>query len=130
MMATGVLTIAIVSSILVLQKSFVAIDTARGLTLAGQIMQGELEKMRIKDWSVVSAYPAGPTVVDIDPTFTSNPFVGNRFTLTRTVTLLRAGMLQITVRVSWKTLDDQTHTASYTTQYGQNGLYDYFYNTT
>ena len=46
MMAAIVMAFAITTSITTMQRAFLAIDAARGVTYAGQIMQSELEKMR------------------------------------------------------------------------------------
>lgn len=95
-------------------------------------MESELERMRMRDWSVIGAYPTATTTLTIDPNFTSNSYVGNRFTLVRDVAVIAtgttAGMRQITLTVSWNSYDRRNLSRSYTTYYGQNGLYDYFYN--
>lgn len=137
-MAVIVMAFAMTTSITTLQRGFLALDTARNITIAGQIMQSELEKMRLLPWATVDAYPASATAVpydadhpeyfNIDRAFTSNTFIGNRFTLTRTVTLVKTGLKQITMSVSWTSYDGRVLTRSYSTYYGQNGLYDYFYN--
>lgn len=126
--AASVMALVIITSMTVLQRAFVSLDTARNVTIAGQIMQGQFERVRLLDWGSVNAYAAGPTTLTIDTSFTSNAFVGNRFTLTRQVAEVRTGMKKITLSIAWKSYDGRTLTRSYTSYYGQNGLYDYFYN--
>ncbi len=128
MIAAGVMALVITSSITTMQSAFLALDSARNITSAGQIMQSELEKMRLKDWTTVSAYAAGPTAVTIDSSFTSNPAIGSRFTLTRTVADVHTDMKSITLTIAWKSYDGRPFSRSYQTYYGRNGLYDYFYN--
>jgi Tfp pilus assembly protein PilV len=133
MFAAIVMAFAIVTSITTMQRSYLSLDTARNITIAGQIMQSEFEKMRLRDWSVIAAYDTtAPTTLTVDSTFTSNPIVGNRFSLVRNVanitTGTSAGMKQITLTVTWTTYDQRQLSRSYTSYYGQNGLYDYFYN--
>lgn len=131
MMAAIVMAFAISTSITTLQRGYRALDTARNITIAGQIMQSEFEKMRLRDWSVIDAYTgttASPAAVTVDSSFTSNAFIGNRFTMTRSNTLVRTGMRQITLTVTWTNYDGRSISRSYTSYYGQNGLYDYFYN--
>jgi Tfp pilus assembly protein PilV len=131
MMAALVMAFAISTSITTMQRGYRALDTARNITIAGQIMQSEFEKMRLRDWSVIDAYTgttASPAAVTVDASFTSNAFIGTRFTMTRSNTLLRAGMRQITLTVTWRNYDGRSLSRSYTSYYGQNGLYDYFYN--
>jgi Tfp pilus assembly protein PilV len=131
MMAALVLAFAISTSITTLQRGYRSLDTARNITIAGQIMQSEFEKMRLRDWSIIDTYTgttASPAAVTVDASFTSNTFIGTRFTMTRSNTLLRAGMREIILTVTWRNYDGRSLSRSYTSYYGQNGLYDYFYN--
>lgn len=129
MMAAIVMAFAITTSITTMQRGFLALDTARNTTIAAQIMQSELEKMRMKDWATVNAYAAGSTAVAVDASFTSNSYIGSRFSLTRTATDIVAGELRSCVlTVTWKNFDGRTLTRQFTTYYGRNGLYDYFSN--
>jgi hypothetical protein len=94
--------------------------------------------MRLLPWTTIDAYPASvtsqpydaahPEYFTLDTAFTSNSFIGNRFTVVRTVDLVRTGLKKITLTISWKAYDGRTLTRKYFTYYGQNGLYDYFYN--
>ena len=129
-MAAAVMAFALISSITVIQRGFMAIDTARSITYAAQIMQNEMEKMRLQNWATVSTYSATATPVTIDSAFTATA-IGARFIgMTRTAATIHtgtnAGMVKITLTVSWKTVDGRTLSRSYITYYGQNGLYDYF----
>lgn len=128
-MAAAVLALAITTSITVLQRAYTMLDTARNLTLAGQIMVTEMEKMRMQDFSSLPA--AGTSgAVTIDSTFTNNPKIASRFTLTRTVTEPVTDVRQITYTISWKSYDGRTISRSYTTYYARYGIHDYIYNTT
>jgi type II secretory pathway pseudopilin PulG len=129
-MAAAIMALALVSSITVMQRAFNALDTARAVTYATQIMQNEMEKMRLLNWTAVSAYPTTATAVTIDSAFAGTS-IGSRFLgMTRTVETIHSntngGMRKITLTVSWKTVDGRTLSRSFTTYYGQNGLYDYF----
>jgi Tfp pilus assembly protein PilV len=136
MMAATVMVMAIATSITTLQKGFSSLDTARNLTIAGQIMQSEFEKMRLKDWTTIDGYDATGTEIPltIDSSFTvGNSIIASRgFALTRTVnpiaTTTGVGMKEITLTVTWQGYIGNTLTRSYSCYYGQNGLYDYFYN--
>ena len=128
MVAASVMALAITTAITTMQSAFLALDSARNITLAGQMMQGEFEKMRLKDWATISTYAAGPTTLTIDPTFTSNAAIGDRFTLQRTVADVNADIKQITLTITWNGYDARPHSRFYTTYYGRNGLYDFFYN--
>lgn len=128
MFAAGVMALSITTSITTMQRGFLSLDTARKITIAGQIMQSEFEQMRLQSWATVDAYPLTPTNLTIDPHFTANAFIGSNFNLTRTVALVHAGMKQVTLTITWKSYDGRAITRSYSSYYGQNGLYDYFYN--
>lgn len=130
MVAAGVMALAITTCITTMQRAFLALDSARNITLAGQIMQSEFEKMRLKDWSVIDAYPLSPTTTTlaIDSAFTANPAIGNRFTLRRSVSVVHTDMKEITLSIAWRGYDGREASRSYKTYYGRNGLYDFFYN--
>lgn len=132
MMAAIVMAFAITTSIVTLQRGFLSIDTARNLVIAGQIMQSEIEKMRVSPWSstvtvtgivdYTNTFPA----LNIDPVFTANTFIGDRFTLTRTMENPKPDLRQITLTITWRNYDGRTLSRSYTTYYARYGLYDFF----
>jgi Tfp pilus assembly protein PilV len=124
MAAAAVMVMVISTSLAVLQRGLRSVDVARGISYASQIMQTQAEKERLMDWTTVSAFPASASVT-LDSAFTSNTYIGSRFSLTRTVTTLHTGMLQITYTVTWKAIDGRSLSRSTTMYYGQNGLYDY-----
>lgn len=128
MLAAIVMAFAITTSITTMQRGFLTLDTARNTTIAGQIMQSEFEKMRLAPWATIDAYASSTNPLSVDSSFTSNAYIGTRFSMARTVTLIRTGMKQITLTVTWRNYDGRSISRSYSSYYGQNGLYDYFYN--
>lgn len=128
MMAVVIMAFAFTTSITTMQRGFLAVESARNLTVASQIMQSEFEKMRLKDWATVSGYAAGPTSLTIDSVFTANAAIGNRFTLTRITSTPATDMVMVTLTVTWSSIDGRTLSRSLSTYYGRYGLYDYFYN--
>ena len=127
-MATMVLAFGIATSVIVLQRGFVMMDTARNLTTAGQIVTSQMEQLRMQDWATVSAYPSSATTVPLDGIFTANRSVLNRFTLTRTVTAVSASLLEVTFTITWRSVDGRSNTRSMTTHYARYGIHDYIYN--
>lgn len=132
MMGVFIMAFSIATSITTMQRGFMSIDSARNISLASQIMQSEIEKMRLKDWSVVSGYapdPATPTTTEpgIDPAFAS---VSSRFRLVRTTSTPtgQTDVRKIVLTVTWTGADGRTMSRSYTTYYGRYGLWDYYYN--
>lgn len=135
-MAAGVMALAISTSIVVMGRGFSSLDSVRCISYASQIMQGELEKMRLTHWGDgtaagtgtvgVTHYPTTTTDVPIDASFTTAGDVGSRMTMTRIAADVHTGMIKVTLTISWKTFDGRPLSRSYTTYYGQNGLYDFF----
>jgi Tfp pilus assembly protein PilV len=129
MFGATVMVLAITTSITTMQRAFLALDCARKITLAGQIMQGEFEKMRLEDWSVITGYPSSADVTaSAKANFSTSSAIINTFTINRTVSDVHTDMKLITLTTTWKGYDGRVHSRSYSTYYGKNGLYDYFYN--
>lgn len=127
-MAAAVMAMGIATSIVVMQRGFAMIDSARNLTTAGQILSSQMEQLRMYDWTTVSAYPSAETTVAVDPAFTATPEVANRFTLTRRVEVITADLLQVTFTLSWRNYDGRTLSRMMTTYYAHYGIHDYYYN--
>lgn len=132
MLAAFILAMAIVTSITTMQRAFLSIDTARNMTLAGQIMQHELEKVRLKDWTTVSAY-TDDNDLTIDSLFTENTYISNLVAnrglrLSRTVSTPETDIVQLTYTVTWRNYDGRELSRSYVTYYARYGMYDFFYN--
>lgn len=126
-MAVIVLAMAITTSITVMQRAFLQLDTARNLEVAGSILQCEIEKERLFTWVQASNASYAPV---IDTGFARNPAIGGRFTLSRTLATLanHSGQtVQITLTVRWRSYDGHSLSRSYTTYYTQGGLYVYYY---
>lgn len=129
-LASAVMALGISTSITVMQRGFTQMDTARNITTAGQIMVSQMEQIRMLDWSVVSAYPAGPTTLDLDTVFSASSSVGSRFTLKRSVATISTNVIQITLSVTWTGYDGRSITRSMTTYYSRYGIHDFIYNGT
>jgi Tfp pilus assembly protein PilV len=138
-MATFVMAFGIATSIIALQMGFKAINVARDETLASQIMQSEIERLRLWPWSKttpasvvdsITELPASENV-SLTSTFASNAAIASRFSVTRTVTNDPADTTRnvryITVAVTWTSYDGRSHTRTFTTLYAKDGLYDYYY---
>lgn len=132
MLGAIVMAFVITTSITTLQRGFLSIDTARNFVIAGQIMQSEIEKMRVSPWSTtvtvtgIADYTDTSPAITIDPVFTSNAYIANRFTLTRTMADPKTDLRQITLTVTWHNYDGRQMSRSYTTYYARYGLYDFF----
>lgn len=132
MLGAIVMALAITTSITTVQRGFQSIDTARNLVIAGQIMQSEVEKMRVSPWSTtatvtgIADYTNVSPAIVIDPAFTSNTTIASRFLMTRTMADPKADLRQITLTITWRNYDGRLLSRSYTTYYARFGLYDFF----
>jgi hypothetical protein len=87
-----------------------------------------MEKERLFNWTSASDSTYQPV---IHPSFTRNPAIAGRFTLSRSLATVaqRSGqVVQITLTVRWRSYDGHSLSRSYTTYYTQGGLYAYLYN--
>ncbi len=133
MMASFVMIFGIASAIIVLQSGLRALDTARNTTLASQLIQSEMERIRLLSWSGVNALPASAAIEigEILPTdLPSISELRSRFTITREVSDVSGkvgDMKEIDITVSWRGVDGQTHVRASSTHYSREGLYAYYY---
>src|SRR5688572_29682155 len=82
-MAVIVLALALVTALSAMQRAFLSLDTARNLHLAASIMQTEIEKERLFNWTQLNNASYQPT---IDASYLRDPAVAGRFAVSRTVT--------------------------------------------
>lgn len=136
-LAATVLALVISTSLIVMQSGFRSLDTARKTTLAAQIIQSEMERIRMLSWTRMEQLMHDSKDIDLSTIFPSNTAVEKKildqmneaFTATRTITALTdysSEVLEITVTVTWKGIDGVTHNRSTNTRYCKNGLYNYY----
>jgi Tfp pilus assembly protein PilV len=135
-LATFVMAFGIATSILAMQMGFRALDVARDSTLAAQIMQSEIERLRLLPWNKPSTTAVdsirelvAEEAVTLTSMFTTNTRLAGKFTVIRKVDddTTRADVRYITLIVSWNSYDGRAHTRQFRTMYAKNGLYDYYY---
>lgn len=143
-MAAAVLALGLATTLTTLSYGLRSIDTARNMTLASQIIQSEIEIMRLQNWSQIVALQSAqasattPTTIDPTTTITSGSAtsldtqltnIASKFTCTRLIADIsgRSNIKTITLRVTWTGLDERSHTLAYQMRYAKNGLSDYFY---
>lgn len=143
-MATFVMALGISTSILAMQQGYKFLDVARGTTIASQIIQSEIERIRMMSWTTVAAMttatdttapipagsPAGVEMFDGNTYFSSVTSLAGDFIITRTTTLdstRPSDVVLITISVQWRTYDGRNQTRSFQAKYMKNGLYDYYY---
>lgn len=137
MMAATVMLLAIVTSLTTLQFGMRSVDTARSMTLASQIMQSEMEILRLQNWAQIIALDGTNEInasnsittgsaTTLDATLTN---IASAFRCYRTVESIsgRANIRRIALRITWRGVDGRPHQLSYESRYARNGLSDYFY---
>lgn len=147
--AATILVLAISSSLIVLQQGLRAIDNARYTTLAGQILQSQMEKLRMLNWTQFTYVNTSTTPSSGGPlnytTFTTDVSSStaqiNRFTFLQEITptagnfnptpitTLNVQMYDIKLTANWTGMDGRPHTLSYKTRYLKNGISSFFYTT-
>ena len=128
-LATFTLAVGIGTSVIAMQTGFKHLDLARGTTIAAQIIQSEMERIRMMSWTGVNALPATETF-DGALNFTSSSRVAGKYNVTRTRladATRPTEVAHIGIAVTWKTYDGRDHTRSFSSIYTKNGLYDYYY---
>ena len=134
-MASFVMVLGISTSIIVLQRGMQAIDTARYTTLAGQILQSQMEKLRLLTWAQLTAPPpsagSGPgSTFTTDISSTVSGQLAQFTSLTQSITDAPSpftNMKDITLTATWRGSDGRMHSLKYMTRYGRNGISDFFY---
>jgi hypothetical protein len=122
MTASCVLMIGLGGTVLTVKNSLETISRARHLGAASQIMQSELERLRLRNWNQLQAIQdSGDNRVVVE-----TPPAGSNLTCARTITDLRDGLKEITLQASWGP-GGTRHTARLVTRYARSGLNDYFY---
>jgi len=127
-MAVAILALVLTTSLTVMQRVFLELDTARNQEIAESILLCEMEKERLLPWAQVSAASFVPV---IDPSFSRYSAIIGRFTLSRALVVLAGHsgqMVQITLTIRWRNYDGHQVTRDATTYLTQGGLYEYFYN--
>lgn len=121
MVAAAVLALGIAGVITVSQRGLQALDAARNLAGASQLMQSEMERLRLMSWAQLqAAQDSGETAVPPEAP-------AGRYACTRQIHDVKANMKEIVLTATWKGYDGRSHTARLITRYGRTGLNDYFY---
>lgn len=123
MAASCVLMVGLGGTVLTVKNSLTSISHSRHLGVASQIMQSELERLRLRNWAQLQALQDAN---DRDVPTPDLP-VGANLTCTRDIRDIRDGLKEITVEAAWGGANGRAHTARLVTRYARNGLNDYFY---
>jgi hypothetical protein len=131
-----VMLLCIASSLVTLTYGYKAVDNARYTTLAGQILQSQMEKLRMLTWAQLTDTTSGPvasTTFTADISSASSGMLSQFTALTQSIVASPSPydttMRDITLSATWRGSDGRSHTLTYFTRYAQNGISDFFYTT-
>ena len=124
MASVAVLVLVFVSALGAITIGFRILEDARLSTLASQVLQSEMENLRLKNWSQLSDMPASSTFT-VESSLGSDAF--DKFTCRRAIRDVRTDLKQVVLTLTWISMGGQEHTRSYTTLISNDGLNDYYY---
>jgi prepilin-type N-terminal cleavage/methylation domain-containing protein len=126
MAAVSIIVLVFFSCFQALIIGFRIIEDARFSTLASQVLQSEMENLRLKNWVQLGALPASGTF-DIESSMVTATF--GKFTCSRTIADAGTDLKQVTLVLTWDSTDGHPHSRRYTTYIAKDGLNDYYYRT-
>ncbi|MGH8021202.1 MAG: type IV pilus modification PilV family protein [Opitutaceae bacterium] len=124
MTAMTVLILVLVSCIAAITIGFRLLEDARLNTLASQVLQSEMENLRLKNWAQISSLPASEPFA---PETTLNAGSFQKFSCMRTITDVRTDMKQVELTLTWTSMQGRSTTRTYATYVARGGLNDYYY---
>ena len=119
-----VLILVLVSCIGAATIGFRLLEDARLNTLASQVLQSEMERIRLRNWTQLSSLPANEPFAP-ETAFSAGTF--HKFTCLRTISDIRSDMKQVKLTLTWRSMQGRLHTRSYITYVVREGLNDYYY---
>lgn len=126
LMAVFVLGTVVASTLMALRAGFSTIELARDNTMAAQILQSEMENLRMMSWTELDALPEDEGF-QVGEDF--DPAVAGRYSASRSVSedAARPGMKEVELEIRWTTAAGTEHTRVYRTLFSKEGLNDYYY---
>lgn len=146
--AAFVMLFGIASALTALRASFRLIDVARYTTLAGQVLESQMEKLRLLNWTqltdpthvpglydssgnLLSSSSLGTTFApDVAADGATQSLIASHFYCTQRIDLLPTSgtpTARITLTTRWTGTDGHAQSVSYSTIYARNGISDFYY---
>jgi hypothetical protein len=123
MAASCVLMLGLGGVVMSVKTSLTTISHARYLGAASQIMQSEIERLRLCNWEQLGEIQNSADQTVPVPDMPK----GSNMNCVRTIRDLRDGLKEITVETRWGGQGGRAFSARLVTRYARNGLNDYFY---
>lgn len=134
MMAAAILAAGLIGMIQAVASGSEMLDVARKQTIAAQIINGQIEYIRLLSWSEVgnldpnhtASVDASDQSANIAKGFvfgTNLPAISQGFTCKRLITTVKTDLKQVAYTVSWTGLTGRSYSRNGSTYVGKNGLY-------
>jgi hypothetical protein len=132
-LAATVLALTLVGMIQVVESGSEMLDLSRKQTIAAQMLQDEIDQLRLMTWTQVTNLPLTSTNISTDSTFSNFaqqlggvfPFTGTRIVAVVEPPQPSANpplLVQVTFTVTWTGVTGHVYTRTSTTYVGKNGL--------
>jgi prepilin-type N-terminal cleavage/methylation domain-containing protein len=125
MMAVFVLGLVVSSCLMALRVMFGQIEVVRNSTLAAQVLQSEMENLRLRNWVFIRSLTDGEFLMDAE--FGGTP--ARSFQRHRYVRDVHEDLREMILEVQWTGTNGVTSTRRYSTYFAREGLNDYYYRT-
>lgn len=125
-LAATVLALTLTGMIQVVESGSQMLDVSRKQTVASQILDDEINQLRLQSWNTVLAYPSSASMT-IDPSFATA--AQSSFTCTRAVSVIKTDangntlVVQVQFTITWTGVTGRTYTRTAATYVAKNGLY-------
>jgi type II secretory pathway pseudopilin PulG len=121
--AAAILGLTIASALVTMRMGYAMIEGARDNTLASQILQSEMENLRLMNWAKLADLDDGS--FELEGSFQGT--AANRFSGSRTIETPVAGLRQVVLEVTWTSYSGLQRSRRYMTYFSKDGLNDYYY---
>ena len=125
-MAMGMFAVAMSGGMFGIRKGFDFVENARNYTVASQILQSEVESLRILTWPEIEEL-GRESVVPLDQRFDEE--IAKKFTLTRKMTITGVQKKEVEVTLTWKNSAGGDEAVTFSTFITEGGINDYYQRT-
>lgn len=129
LMGLMIMTLVAFASIKTLDAGFRMTQTSRDNTVVSQILQSEMERLRLMNWpTLMEQMPdEGQLSEAIDLAALVSPKYVNRYQLQREMILENPDLMRVRLQVRWTGVNRQETQREYFSFIARNGLSDYYY---
>jgi len=123
MIGVMILGLTLASCLMSVRVMFHQAENVRYNGLASQVLQSEMENLRLMNWAQIQTLTTG--TFEMDEEYHDSP--AQAFVRQRIVTEITPDLRQITLTVEWTGQNGVTSTRLYSTFFSRHGLNDYYY---